>query len=394
MTSTGELVGIACALGLVSGCSGGSVASSGGSGETTGASSGSAGAAPIILNPKQGLHVDAGAGGGFGPIALTAAAGEGELFFSQEYTSGFNYLLQHLSPSGSAVGVTVQVATGTPTAPPVVAVASTGTEISCCWEDWGRLDPLSPTAGEVTRCNSVPLRGVATDGAMDGGFSDLGSKPSLAQGTQTTALAYAQADDAWVSETILYYGSRIRPTLIAPYVVTGFQMAPLGDGYALVISDGGALDLSIQAYRLANDGGLAPVPGGGSTGSFAVATNAIPALPAVTAVLVHQGSNVVANLLGAAPTSPIDINSAGEQPLDPLAAVGCNASTFGLAYALDGGDLAVREMSIEGAITGSGTIAAALGGNITSVALAAVDGGMLIAAGTATDIAVYSAPCQ
>jgi hypothetical protein len=291
------------------------------------------------------------------------------------------------------VGTGIEVASGTPVGLPNVAVSSNGKEIACCWEDWGRLDPLSPTAASVTRCNSVPVTGRATDAAMDGGFGDVGSNPSLAQGASTTALIYFQDDDAWISETILYYGSRIEATFIAPYLVAEAKIAPQGDGFALFISDGGALELSQQGYRLANDGGLEPVPDGVTTGSFAVATNTIPSLPEVTAVVLHQGSSAVVSLLGAASPSTIDLSSATEQPLDPVAAVGCNASTFGFAYALDGGDLALREMSTQGSITGTWTIARPVGGDVTSVALAAVDGGMLIAVGNAADIAVYSATC-
>jgi len=380
------------ALGFSLGCLG--PASSTG---TTGGSNATGGTTGGPLTAKPGLQFNAGFSGSYGPIALTAAAGEGELFFSDATDAGYTYLLQHLSTAGKAAGGNVEVAVGTPVAPPKVAVSSNGTEISCCWEDFGSLGPSSPTAAQVTRCNSVPVTGKATDDAMDGGFGDFGFTPSIAQGALTTALVYLQDNDqgtdSWVSEAILYDGSRMPATFIAPYFVPELQIAPLGDGFILFVSDGGALALSQQASGLENDGGLQPVPNGAGTGSFAVATNAIPALPAVTAVLVHQGSSVATTLLGTANPTAIEVSSATEQPLDALAAVACNAGTFGFAYALDGGGVALREMSTQGVIEGTTTVLTNFGTNVTSVGLAAVDGGILIAAGNSGNIAVYSAPC-
>jgi hypothetical protein len=182
-------------------------------------------------------------------------------------------------------------------------------------------------------------------------------------------------------------------TFMAPYFVPELQLAPLGDGFTLFVSDGGALAFSQQGDLLFNDGGLQPVPSGAGTGSFAVATNAVPALPAVTAVLMHQGSSVVTTLLGTASPTAIDVSAATEQPLDALAAVACNSGTFGFAYALDGGGVALREMSTLGVIEGTTTVLTNFGTNVTSVGLAAVDGGILIAAGNSGNIAVYSAPC-
>ena len=143
---TSKAVGLAtfCVLGLVSGCSGsGSNASGGtGSGGVTGGTNGSTTGGQIALNPSEMLQLDAGAGGAFGPIALAAAAAEGELFFSQANDAGATYVLQHLSPAGAAVGTGIEVASGTPVGLPNVAVSSNGKEIACCWEDCTGQRPL------------------------------------------------------------------------------------------------------------------------------------------------------------------------------------------------------------------------------------------------------------
>jgi hypothetical protein len=132
------------ALVLVSACSSsGSNASAGtGTGGIAGGTNGTGTGARLALNPKQMLQLDAGSLGAFGPIALAAAAGEGELFFSQANDAGSSYLLQHLSPAGAAVGTSFEIATGTPVGQPNVAVSSDGKEIACCWEDCTGQRPL------------------------------------------------------------------------------------------------------------------------------------------------------------------------------------------------------------------------------------------------------------
>jgi hypothetical protein len=377
-------------LGFSLGCGGPSVESNTG-GPTGGSTGGGTTGATISIVAAKGLQFNAGFSGSYGPIALAAAAGEGELFFGDATDAGYSYFLQHLSTAGKAAGGTVEVASGTPEAPPRVAVSSNGAEVACCWEDFGSLGPSNPTPAAVTRCNSVPVTGKATDAAMDGGFGGLGSNPALARGADSTALALAQSG-AGVSEAILY-GSQTQATFNAPFIVPALQIAPLGNGFTLFLSDGGALELSQQASDLKNDGGLQPVPNGASGGSFAVATNSIPTLPAVTAVLMHQGSSVVTTLLGTSNPTAIAVSSAGEQPLDALAAVACNPGTFAFAYALDGGAVGVREVSTQGGLAGTGTVVPSFGASVTSVSLAAVDGGILIAAGNADNLAVYSAPC-
>jgi len=159
------------------------------------------------------------------------------------------------------------------------------------------------------------------------------------------------------------------------------------------VSDGGALEFSAQQYELRNDGSLKPVPDGVSSGSYAAATSSLTAASAVTAALVHQGSSVVATLVGAATPTAMTLSAATESPLDPVAAAACDSLTFGFAYALAGGSFAFREMTTAGAPGNGEIIAASLGGDITTLAMTPVDGGVLIAAGTSTDIAVYALPC-
>ena len=50
-------------------------------------------------------------------------------------------------------------------------------------------------------------------------------------------------------------------------------------------------------------------------------------------------------------------------------------------------------MSTKGVLEATATVIPIFGANVTSVGLAAIDGGLLIAAGSSQDVAIYSVPC-
>ncbi len=353
---------------------------------TGGASSGGV----SIDNPGLPLRLDAGLSHPFAGIALAVSRGEGELLFTQTEAVGYQVLLQHLSQSGAAVGAMVPIAMTDPNTPPHVAVDSRGSEVACCWEDFG-VNPNTvglEDRGALVLCNSVPIGGTAPDDAMDGGFIDIGYQPSLASNGAITIVGYAQIGSHGVLEEILYQPWGTGLEYPAPYLVLGWQVAPDPGGFQVVMYDGGSLGLGLEAVNLRNDGGFQAVPNGASSSQ----TFALAGSPPVTAVLLHQGSSVGATVIGSS-SALIGISAPGEQPLDPLAAATCAANTFGFAYALDGGDLMFREATLGGAVGGSSTLVANVGGNVTGLGMAAVDGGVLIAAGTPTAISVYSVPC-
>jgi len=363
---------------------GGSKANSTGGASTGGTSTGSPGSQP--------LRLDAGASHVFAGIALAASQGEGELLFAQTAAVGYQVLLQHLSPSGGSVGPMVPVAMTDPNSPAHVAVDSNGSEVACCWEDFG-LNPNTiglEDRGQLVLCNSVHLGGMLPDDAMDGGFIDLGYQPSLTHNGETTLVGYSQFGSYGVLEEILYqpWGSGLEYP--APYLVLGSQVAAIAGGFQVVMYDGGSLAFGLETMNLHNDGGLWGVPNGGSSsGTFALASSS-----PVTAVLLHQGSSVGATMIGGSSAALISLSAPGDEPLDPLAAATCAPSTFGFAYALDGGDVMFREATAAGGAVGSSsTLVANLGGNVTALGMAAVDGGVLIAAGTPTAIALYSVAC-
>jgi hypothetical protein len=334
------------------------------------------------------VRFDAGANDGFGSLALAASADEAELFFAQaQVGGGYQFLLQHLTPGGAAVGPLVKVATGLPHDSPSVAVDCLGSETACCWDDFG-LNPnaILPSRGMLIQCNSIHAGGTATDGAMDGGFVDFGYLPSIAHSGLTTIAVYSQDGNRGVSQEFLYQPWGYEYDYPAPYLALGWQIVAGGGGFQVILSDGGALAYGTETANLRSDGGLQAVPNGAAAGSFAAAS-----IPPVTAIALHQGSTVGVTMIGASAPALIAISSSGEQPLDPLAAAACNSSSFAFAYADDGGDLMFREVS-GGAAAGSTTIAN-LGTNVQTIGMTAVDGGVLVAAGTPTAISVYAVPC-
>lgn len=351
---------------------------------STGGGTSSGGGAPVRL--------DAGASHTFTSISLAASGGEAELLLAQTEPIGYQVLLQHLSPSGAGVGSLVLVAMTDPNSPPHVAVDSNGPEVACCWEDFG-LNPNTfslETRGALVLCNSVPLGGTMPDDAMDGGFIDLGYLPAVANNGQGTIVAYSQVGNRGVLQEILYEPWGTGVEYPAPFLVLDWQVALAAGGFQVVMYDGESLSFGHEALNLRSDGGLQSVPSSAtSSGTFALAPS-----PPLTAVLLHQGSSVGATVIGGSSSALTGISAPSEQPLDPLAAATCDPNTFGFAYALDGGDVMFRAMTTAGAaVGGSSTLVANLGPDVIGLGMAAVDGGVLIAAGTPTAISVYSVPC-
>src|ERR1700722_7100344 len=192
---------------------------------STGGGTSSGGGAP--------LRLDAGASHTFASISLAASEGEGELLFAQTQPTGYQVLLQHLSPSGAGVGSLVTVATTDPNSPPHVAADSNGSEVACCWEDFG----LNPNAfgledrGALVLCNSVALGGAMPDDAMDGGFIDLGYVPAVANNGRATIVAYSQNGNRVVLQEVLYEPWGTGVEYPAPYQVLSWQVALAAGGF-------------------------------------------------------------------------------------------------------------------------------------------------------------------
>jgi len=247
--------------------------------------------------------------------------------------------------------------------------------------------------GEVIRCNTVPPRGTSPDFSLGGGFSDTGSKPSIAQGSSYTVVAYTEAQDEFMTETILNLASPGSVSFQASFPIADWHLAPSNDLFNLFLGDGATIDVSGQGPELQNDGGLSPV-GVASTGSFALATSSGMTAAPSTVLLTHQGSQVVAAIFGPSVPPSAAISAAGETPVDPLAAAMCNENTFGLAYGLSGGKVAFRTIDLTASVGAERVIATGFDSDVIGIGMAAVDGGVLIAAGTPTAISVFAVPCS
>jgi hypothetical protein len=316
----------------------------------------------------------------------------------------------------------VTVATGTPSSPPAVAVSSDGVEVAACWDDFGS-DP-NPFQGcslaggllPIVKCNSVSVAGTATDLAMDGGYVNCGSRPSLEQGSSvasgylsTTILSYLQPE-SWGELQILYcdWGDAIAfetsTQPIANSVIAeasgyllfmgsddslGFEQFFLTNrtcpGYSWVQTDAGYVILNpILSY----DGGQAfSVTGRADDGGSQIGIVVSAASTGVVGLVLDDPATGVT-------TSPIALNAADETPLGPVAAAGCG-SQFWYAYAVDGGDVMAGAFGADGGllVDGGSWFVGNLGANATNVSLATSDGGLLLAVGTPAEIAVYFVPC-
>jgi hypothetical protein len=364
--------------------------------------------------------IDAGAGQSFAGIAIAVAGDEGELFYALAADGGsYGFLLQHLGSGGGAQGRVVAVASGTPAAPPAVAVSSDGVEIATCWEDFGT-DPNQfhgcSLAGvfPVVKCNSAPVAGTATDHAMDGGYVNCGSRPSLEQGSSAssgdlpaTILSYLQPPSAgelqipycnW--QDVMAFQNLTQP--IATAVVAeayGYSIFLGGDdsfgfaefsllnppcsGYNWVYTDAGGIFNPLLSY----DGGQA----------FAVTGRADDAGSQIGIVVSAVSTGVIGFVLDdpstGVTTAPVALNAADEAPLGLVAAAGCGAQ-FWYAYAVDGGDVMAGAFGTDGAfVDGGASLVGNLGANATNLSMATSDGGLLLAVGTPAEIGVFFVPC-
>jgi hypothetical protein len=364
--------------------------------------------------------IDAGAGQSFAGLAVAVAGNEGELFYAQTADGGTcGFLLQHLASGGSAHGPAVVVATGMPAAPPAVAVSSDGVEISACWEDFGT-DP-NPHHGcslagvfPVVKCNSVPVAGTATDHAMDGGYVNCGSRPSLEQGSSAssgdlpaTILSYLQAPSAGELQ-ILYcnWGDVMAFQTLTPPIATavvaeanGYSIFLGGDdsfgfaefslstppcsGYTWVYTDAGTIFNPLLGF----DGGQAfSASGRADDGGSQIGIVVSAASTGVMAFVLEDPATGVM-------TTPVALNAADEAPLGLVAATGCGAQ-FWYAYAVDGGDVMAGAFDSDGALVdGGASLVGNLGANATNLSMATSDGGLLLAVGTPAEIGVFFVPC-
>ncbi len=358
-----------------------------GGGTSAGGTTSTGGGATTQVKPATGQT--------FASMALAAAGGEAELFYAESAgTGGYVYDLRHLSLSGASMGSAVEVATGTPQTPPATAVSSDGTEVACCWEDYAP-DPRAAMYGttptiNVVLCNSVPIEGDATDLAMDGGFIDMGGKPQLATSSGATIVIY-RGDRLGLTEERLFepwgYGNGFGDL----FVVTTSAVVAGTDGFEVFAGDGGQLTSTSVTLDLST-GPTEPVsvPNSGS-GALATAESG-----ASIGLLFQNGAveAAVLNLDAGTNTMVATLSAAGDKPLPVLAASTCASGSFGFAYALPGGDVMFREVSVDGTpTTAASTVVANLGGSATGLALAPGDGGLLLAVGTPGRIAVYGVAC-
>jgi hypothetical protein len=328
----------------------------------------------------------------FGSVSIGSGNGEGELFFSEATADGgYQYILQHVTPAGIASQKWVSLGLGTPTAPPNVAVTSDGTEVTCCWEDYGGING-SVTKGELVRCNTVPSRGTAPDLTLQGGFSDIGSKPSMAQGPSFTAVAYAEAQELYLTEAVLNTGTIQPNSLLCEVPLPEWHVVPKEGSFDVFINDGTTIQHGAWGQRLIADAGLTST-GISTTGSFAVATTSGLDEGDVELLVTHQGSDVMAEIYGLRVPPTATISSPGETPVDPLAAITCDGHDFGVAYGLSGGKLVFRTIDITGAPGAERVIATGFDQDISALSMTLVGGNVLIAAGNSTGIDVFAVTC-
>jgi hypothetical protein len=347
------------------------------------------------LGPPSTLLI-AGAGQSFGALSMAGDSSEQmELMYAVAVDGGYLFNLQHLSQLGAPSGDVVQVAVGDPQLPPIVSVATDGVEVTCCWDDYGFTTMVFGNYCDLSqqnplvKCNSVGASGTAPDGALGGGFTACGHEPRVAASSGDTLLAYLQGG---VEEYQPLFkdlgagveGDRAAVALGLAAVPGGFEILRNNGQQFAYLFEGRPLFTSPYVYN--------PIPGITDPGSFAAAS----ASGLVLGIVVQQGPAVSALTVGLPPGTihgPVTISSAGEEALGPVAAVDCGLAV-GLAYAVDGGNVMFREISLAGTpVDTHSTLIANLGMNAQSIGFAALDGGLYLGVGTPTQIGVYSVAC-
>jgi hypothetical protein len=349
-----------------------------------------------------GTVIMAGSGETLGSLALAAAGSEAELFYAVATDGGYRFELQHLSPGGAAVGAPVQVAVTAAalSAPPLVSVASDGSSVACCWEDYGLpAQSTSPACvlalkgGGLVRCTSVAVGGATVDALVDGGYTDCGKGPVVAFSGSAAVLAYQVPAANQIALARPY-------SLDWPFgIYTGFSST----AYAELQVDGGVELLPMDPSGIADsyvypcnltglcsDYALQDIAGTSDAGSFAVASSDS------LLGLVIERSDVTALVTDTDAGTAIDavtVSAAGEQPIGPVGAATC-VSGFGYAYAINGGAVMFLETGFDGTpFDGGSTAVATLAANAQSLALVATDGGLLLATGTPSEISVSFVTC-
>ena len=344
----------------------------------------------------------AGAGETLGSLALAAAGSEAELFYAVGTDGGYRFELQHLSPGGAAVGASVQVAvTRAAFSTPLVSVASDGSSVICCWEDYGPpafTGSPSCVSGQATssliRCTSVPVGGSSVDSLADGGFTDCGLHPVVVIGGGVPEVVYLvpAMDEIGLARPFTIgwpwaiYAGFAANAVAAVSIDAGFELLlndTLGIGYMYVYScdfDGLCSDYIRQGVSDSDAGSFAAAASDSILGLAIERTD-------VTASVTDTDAGTT--------TDAVTLNATGEQPTGPVGAATC-ASGFGYAYAIDGGAVMFLETGFDGTLFdgGGSTAVANLATNARALALIASDGGLLLATGTPSQIDVSFVTCH
>jgi hypothetical protein len=231
--------------------------------------------------------------------------------------------------------------------------------------------------------------GSKTDLAMDGGFITTGNGPVAASYSGSTIVVYQQF--LGLQQEQLYQPWGHGDGFGGPYVVTGWSVVPVPEGFDVFSSDGGELAYTSDGFEAQYEEMLPfPIPGAG-VGTFAAASSGD-----AVGLLLRKGASVASTVMSAdAGTASAEtvLSAPGTLPLS-LAAATCAGGEFGFAYSLAGGAVMFREVGHDGTPVGTeSSLVANLGVTATGIALTPGDGGLLLAVGTTDSIAVFGVAC-